>query len=252
MNDQTDGIEEVRPRSSMSWSWRREAPMLAIVLGMFVASSAAWSRVETPIPIHWNASGEVDGYGGRFEGLLLIPLIALGIYGLLLVLPKADPARANYESFVGAYGWIRLGVTAFLGLIHGFVVATALGAGIDLFLVFPLAMGALFLLLGNVMGKIRPNFFAGIRTPWTLASTKSWNATHRRGGWVFVATGIGFLLIAVIREPWFLWAVMGGLGVGIAWLTFTSWQVWRSDADRVPVTGTRPADPSEDGPSRGS
>lgn len=248
MTKQTDGREgmsSTSARSAMAWSWRREAPMLAIILGMFVASALAWSHVEAPVPIHWNASGEVDGYGGRFESLLLLPLIVLGLYGLLLVLPKADPARANYESFAGAYAWIRLGVTAFMAVIHGFVIATALGAGIDLFLVFPIAVGALFLLLGNVMGKMRPNFFAGIRTPWTLASTKSWNATHRRGGWVFIAAGIGFLLMAVIRQPWFLWVVLGGLLVGIAWLTFTSWQVWRADPDRVPVTGTRPAEPSE-------
>lgn len=248
MNEQTDGRNETRlrpPRSAMAWSWRREAPMLAIVLGMFVASAMAWSHVDGPVPIHWNASGEVDGYGGRFEALLLLPLIAVGLYGLLAVLPKVDPAGANYESFAGAYAWIRLGTTAFMAVIHGFVIATALGAGIDLFFVFPLAAGALFLLLGNVMGKIRPNFFAGIRTPWTLASTKSWSVTHRRGGWVFIATGIGFLAMIVVREAWFLWAVMGGLAVGIAWLTFVSWKVWRDDPDRVPVTGTRPADPSE-------
>ncbi|MEX2032364.1 MAG: SdpI family protein, partial [Dehalococcoidia bacterium] len=113
-----------------------------------------------------------------------------------------------------------------------------------------LAMGALFLLLGNVMAKIRPNYFAGIRTPWTLASTKSWTATHRRGGWVFMAAGVGFLLMAVVREPWFLWTVMGGLGAGIAWLVVYSWLVWRSDPERVPVTGTTPAASDEEPPAQ--
>ena len=44
------------------------------------------------------------------------------------------------------------------------------------------AIGLMFIVLGNYMGKVRKNFFIGIRTPWTLASDEVWNRTHRLGG----------------------------------------------------------------------
>ena len=53
-----------------------------------------------------------------------------------------------------------------------------------------------FALLGNVMGKVRKNFYIGIRVPWTLASDRVWNDTHRLAAWLMVGGGIlGFLLV---------------------------------------------------------
>ena len=53
-----------------------------------------------------------------------------------------------------------------------------------------------FALMGNVMGKVRKNFYIGIRVPWTLASDRVWNDTHRLAAWLMVAGGIiGFLLV---------------------------------------------------------
>ena len=33
--------------------------------------------------------------------------------------------------------------------------------------------------LGNYMGNLKPNYFAGVRTPWTLASETVWRKTHQ-------------------------------------------------------------------------
>ena len=55
-------------------------------------------------------------------------------------------------------------------------------------------VGLLLLVIGNYMGKVRKNFFVGIRTPWTLASDEVWMRTHHLGGWLFV---VGGLIIAV-------------------------------------------------------
>jgi uncharacterized membrane protein len=55
--------------------------------------------------------------------------------------------------------------------------------------------------MGNVIGKVRKNFYIGIRVPWTLASDRVWNDTHRMAGWLWVGAGIlGFGLI-VLRAP---------------------------------------------------
>ena len=57
-------------------------------------------------------------------------------------------------------------------------------------------------LLGNVMGKVRKNFYIGFRVPWTLASDRVWNDTHRLAAWVMVAAGaIGFVLVIAGVSP---------------------------------------------------
>ena len=215
---------------------------MAIVAAMFLASAVAWPFVELPIPIHWNAQGEVDGYGGRFEGLLLMPLIALATWALLAVIPRFDPGRANYASFATAYLLTRAGVLGFLALVHAGIVALALGAEVDIFFLFPLGIGALFFLLGNLMPKFRPNYFAGIRTPWTLASAKSWTATHRVGGRLFMALGLLFAAMVFVRSGWFVVVLVVTLFAGTAALFVYSYRVWRDDPDRVPVGQVAPTD----------
>lgn len=230
-----DHSAEQAERGPVAWSWRREAPLLAVVVAMFAASVVAWPFADDQIPMHWNASGEIDRYGGKAEGLFLLPALALGIWALLAVIPRFDPGKQNYASFGGAYLLTRIGTLAFFALIHAGVLAVALGAEFDVYLVFPLGVGVLFILLGNVMPKFRPNYFAGIRTPWTLASAKSWTATHRLGGRLFMVGGVLFMAMSVIRVEWFVIALLGGLGLGILALTAYSYRVWRDDPDRVPV-----------------
>ena len=48
----------------------------------------------------------------------------------------------------------------------------------------------MFGLMGNVMGKVRRNFWVGVRTPWTLASDRVWNDTHRLAGQLFVGAAV--------------------------------------------------------------
>jgi uncharacterized membrane protein len=220
---------------------RREWPHWLILGAMFVASAVAWPLIDAPIPIHWNARLEVDGYGGRFEGLLLIPLIAVGLYLLLAVLPRIDPARANYASFAGSYSLVRMAMLLFLGVMHAAIIAGGLGSPIDAGAVIPSAVGLLFILLGAVMGKIRPNYFAGVRTPWTLASAKSWTLTHRLAGRVFVAYGVLIIAMGFVRQPWFVGLGLAAVFAGLVWMIVYSYVVWRGDTDRVPVTGTLPA-----------
>ncbi len=59
--------------------------------------------------------------------------------------------------------------------------------------------GMLLIVIGNLLPRARPNWFVGIRTPWTLSSDRVWEKTHRFGGRVFVAGG---LLITIAALLW--------------------------------------------------
>jgi len=223
-------------------SWRLEAPQIALIALMFAAAALAWPVAPDRIPVHWNASGGIDRYGGKVEGLLLMPLLACGIYLLMRYLPNLDPGRANYARFGGVYATIRISVLALMAAIQGVTLFTVLRRPVDMSLIVPVLVGSLFVVIGGVMGKIRPNWFVGIRTPWTLTSKMAWVRTHRLGGWLFVAQGLCFIASGVVGLPAFHLVVIGSMFAVIVVLFVYSYLVWRTDPEKQSPAGTQPAD----------
>jgi uncharacterized membrane protein len=152
-----------------------------------VVAAATWSSVPDVLPIHWNAAGEVNGYGSKAVGLLTLPITALGLELLLLTIPRIDPGRDNYEQFHAAYAAVRLALVIFMAVVYGLMQLAFHDYRVSMAQAINLLMGVLFVVLGSLMGKVRPNWFVGIRTPWTLSSKLSWDKTHRLGGWLFIA-----------------------------------------------------------------
>jgi uncharacterized membrane protein len=224
----------------MSAIIRREWPHWAVLAAIWGASLVAMQYVTGPIPVHWNAQGQVDRYGDPFQALFMLPLVALGLYLLLVFIPRFDPARANYLSFSGSYALIRFATLMLLAVIQGVFIAGVFGIEMNVGLIIMAAIGLLFVVIGVAMGKLRPNYFAGVRTPWTLASAKSWTLTHRIGGRLFVAYGLLFVVMGVIQQVWFLFAILAFLFVSTGWLMYYSYRIWKADDERIPVTGTTP------------
>jgi uncharacterized membrane protein len=225
----------------MKRSWRIELVQLLPIAAMFLVAALCWSHASDRIPVHWNLRGEVDRYGGKFEGLLLLPLVSLALYLLLLVLPLFDPGKANYRTFAGAYNLIRLMIMLFLTAIYAVSVLVSLGYHVDMNTVIGLAIGVLFIVLGNVMGKIRPNWFVGVRTPWTLSSKLSWTKTHRLGGWLFIVMGLLAVAWAILQNAWMLGVMITvDIACGISLVVY-SYLVYRKDPARMSPADTQPA-----------
>lgn len=223
----------------MTFSLRRDGPALAMIALLFLASAWAWPQVPDRIPMHWGPSGEPDGWGGRGT-LFLLPAVAAGTWLLMTVLPRFDPGRANYANFAGPYTVLRTSLIAFFGLLHGVAVAAALGHPINMNHVMIPATGLLFILLGSVMGKVRPNWFVGVRTPWTLTSKLAWTRTHRVAGWLFTGSGAAVLLLGLIWPIAGIAAILvGALGTTVVSFVY-SHHVWAHDPDRQSPGGTTP------------
>ncbi|HLG03920.1 MAG TPA: SdpI family protein [Bacteroidia bacterium] len=169
-----------------NFSLRRDWMIWLLILGPLIPILLNWDKFPDKIPTHWNASGEVDSYGGK-GALFIGPLVNLGVYLLLLFLPRIDPRKKNYELFSGAYWTIRLGLAIVLAIVGLVTIFVPLGYDIDVALIIPLTVTGLFLLLGNQFGRLRHNYFVGIRTPWTLNNEEVWKRTHRLAGKVWVA-----------------------------------------------------------------
>ncbi len=225
----------------MKLTWRSELAMWLLLAGMFTLAAITWAWAPERIPVHWNLHQQVDRYGGKFEGLLGIPLLALGIYLLMPVVARIDPGRANYPGFWGAFTTLRLALVAFMAAIYGIIHLWLRGIEVNMGTVMPLLLGALFIVIGNLLGKLRPNWFVGIRTPWTLSSKDAWVRTHRAGGWVFIGGGFAVMAAGLVHAPWALWSAFAALLAGFLGVTVYSYFVWRSDPDKVPPAGTSPA-----------
>jgi uncharacterized membrane protein len=155
-----------------------------------------------------------------------------------------DPGRANYRRFSGVYAAMRLSVVMVLAAIYVLVQLWIHGTRPDVSLAVPVLVGVLFVVLGNLMGKVRPNWFVGIRTPWTLSSKLSWTRTHRLGGWLFVLMGLALVGSGLAGSPAFL-ALAFALVVGcVLFLCVYSYFVWRGDPEKTPPAGTMPGDES--------
>lgn len=206
-----------------------------------MAALSAWGWLVTPegaeFPVHWNASGEADRYGGKAEAFLVIPGIGLLLTGLFAAAPHIDPRGRNLARSFNAFlvGWI--GVMVVLTLTHLALVLAATGTIASERQAMPklilLAVSALLVVLGNVLGKARPNWFFGVRTPWSLSSDKAWDVSHRWAGRAFVLAGLGGVA-AVFLAPmetavavFTTLALLAGLGP-----VLISYLVWRRDPDR--------------------
>lgn len=222
-------------RSRRLW----EGVQIGIIAVMFAVAAIRWGSVPDRIPVHWNAAGQVDGYGGKFQGLLLLPLITLGLYLLLLLIPRIDPARRNYAAFAGSYLVIRVSIVvymAFIALVTQLAIGREQSVPAGQLIIGSVAV--LFIVLGAVMGRLKPNWFAGIRTPWTLSSARSWKATHRLGGRLFMASGILTLGAAVLGSTAAFVTMMVTMVVVIVVVVVYSYRVWRDDPDKVPLVPT--------------
>ena len=110
---------------------------------------------------------------------------------LFPVLAKIDPRRRNYEKFGGAYQGFMIVMQLFLLMMNGIVISEALYPGrISVSTVVTVGVGLLFVFLGNIMPKVKSNFYMGARTPWTLSDPDVWFKTNRLGGFMFFVSGI--------------------------------------------------------------
>jgi uncharacterized membrane protein len=193
------------------------------------------------IPIHWNAAGEIDGWASKTFGLLLTPALTLGLTALFAVIPRIDPRGDNILRSWDAYRIIWIGTLVLMLCIQAITILAAFGREINAGFLIPAGVGLLFVFLGNSMGKIRPNYMFGVRTPWTLASEVSWNKTHRLAGWLFVALGLFMIAGAAFGEgELWVWGLLAGIGLLLVITFGYSYWVWKNDTERTPISLSGP------------
>ena len=226
----------------MRLTWRSEWPQWLIILGMFLTAALTWSSAPDRIPVHWNLFGQVDRYGGKVEGLLAVPAIALGTYLFLAFAPRFDPGAPNYRTFARVYAIMRTAVIAVIAGVYAVVQLWIHGLEVDVPSATALLVGGMLIVFGNYMGKVRPNWFVGVRTPWTLSSKIAWAKTQRTSGWLLAVAGVLLIAVGFLRSGWVFAVLFVALGAFLVWSLVYSYVLWRNDPDKVPPAGTLPAE----------
>ena len=152
-----------------------------------VVSCVTYPFLPDQVPSHWNAAGQIDGYMPKLANAILLPAISIALYLFIQLLIRYSPrlGQQSQRTSIEVVNLIIVGVLVFLLIVQLSITAIALGMAISIPFVISLCLSVLFLFLGNYMGKLRRNFWAGFRTPWTLASDTVWERTHRVGGWLW-------------------------------------------------------------------
>lgn len=180
---------------------RKWIPLL-IVIAAFAATASVYSSLPARVPTHWNMAGQPNGWSSRFWGAWMLPLILIAMWGIMWILPAIDPRGSNYAKFRPAFEAIIIALMLFMLGLHIVILRAGLGYPARMERVVPLGVGILLIVIGNLLPRARPNWFVGIRTPWTLSSDRVWEKTHRLGGRLFVAAGVISVLAAILSAHW--------------------------------------------------
>jgi uncharacterized membrane protein len=178
-----------------------EANFLSYLFIVATVATAAWlyPGLPDPMPSHWNIDGEVDGWMPKFWGVVVLPGSAILIFVIFRLIPRMSPKGFRTERFSGVLNVLQVAMVAFMCFVSFLVLLTAKGIDVHMNQMIFGGMGVLFIVVGLSLGKVRKNFFVGVRTPWTLASDEVWARTHRVAGWAFVAMGSFFLAGVFVR-----------------------------------------------------
>lgn len=168
-----------------------------------VATVIAYPQLPTSVPTHWDIHNQPNGYSPKWVLYLLGPGLMTGMMLLMYLLRWLSPKYFEVEGFRSTYLQIMLILVSILGYFDAAVLWAGVGHSLNVGRAIVGGVCLLFVLLGNVMGKIRRNFYLGVRTPWALANERVWNATHRFAAKTFVVGGLaGLALTAAGLDGW--------------------------------------------------
>lgn len=204
-----------------------ELLLIGLALVPLVFMAVTWGNYPEKVPLHWGPDGKVDNMGSP-TALWIFACIGLVFYPLLLLIPKIDPKQKNMAADSKGFGSLRF-------ILHLFFAALPIVAGLaalniltDIPKVMMIMVLLLFMGLGNYFTVIKPNYFAGIRTPWTLSNDEVWRKTHRLGGWMWVIMSLVLLPLVFVLQPEILFITFfAALLISTAWVVIYSYRLWK-------------------------
>lgn len=160
----------------------------------------SYNYLPEQIPTHFDVAGNPDDYSGRIF-IFLEPLIILFMIVGAEIARNVDPKKNSYSKFNKQYYLIFFLVSLLMLGVQLYTIAFSLNMKIlNISILMPFAVGLLITIIGNSMPKFKQNFYAGIRTSWTLSDEEVWFKTHRLGGKVWFFGGILMMISSILPD----------------------------------------------------
>lgn len=220
----------------MSFRLTRLEAATAILATAQIALAVFVARMDSPdlVPMHFDYAGQVDRWGDHREAGMVIGFMAMLTIAAGSCL--AWSARAAEAGLRRGLGWAQVILLATTAILAGKIALMA-SARLDPALVGPkisiMGLCVLFAVIGAFLGKVAPNRFVGVRTPWSRASRLAWEKSNRLAGRLLFWSGLAGLFLAPLApEPLAYRVLIGAVLLAAALSVFESWRVWRADPER--------------------
>lgn len=206
--------------------------MIALMYGFsaipVIVLALIYGKLPEMVPTNFGIDGTVNAYGPK-STMIMLALLPAGLGLLMQFLPMIDPRRKAYTVFQKYYDLFALMMTVFMTVMFLIVTVETMHPGtVSIGRIITAMVSCIFVVIGNMMGKVKHNYFFGIRTPWTLSDPDVWIRTHSLGGKIWFVMGILLLPAALLLpEQVFFVLLMAGVLGSVLFITAASYVFFR-------------------------
>lgn len=185
----------------MRKSFKRELLVIAIAILPFLYLLYIWPDLPARVPLHWDSEGHINGWGTKFT-LILIPfLLPILTYVLFVIMPLIDP-RKNLMNMGSKFQQLKLIIVLLMTCLALAILSATKSHTFFSPNGITLILGLLFTIIGNYLPSLKPNYFIGFKTPWTLENDIVWKKTHQLAGKMWFPGGLIIITcIFLIPDP---------------------------------------------------
>lgn len=207
---------------------RKWYPLFLVAIAA-IASIIVYPKLPARVPTHFDIRGNPNGFGPRWVPTVIFPVMILALWGIMRGLPKIDPRRANYARMQDTYDLLVNLTLTMVTALHLLALAGAMGTNVPFVRLIPAVVGVSLIAIGNLLPRAKPNWWFGIRTPWTLSNDRVWERTHRVGGYVMTAIGVLAIVSAFFGSEVALITFVVVAGAMILGLIAYSYFAWKQE-----------------------
>ncbi len=186
----------------MKFKWT-DLLVLLLLAVPFVYLYFVYATLPERVPIHWGLDGKPNDWTEKNKvwlTLVFLSLIALGNYLLFRFMSKIDPKKKVGLS-QPTFDKIAFVIVVFIVALNTMMLYSANTTAIEIDRFVPVLVALLLAFIGNFMNNLKPNYFLGIRTPWTLEDESIWIKTHRLASKIWFAGGLlAALLVGLLPQ----------------------------------------------------
>ncbi len=176
-------------------------PFMAVPL---IYLALVWKKLPEKVALHFDLKGDPDRFGDKSElvvSAIILTAVNVFVYLLLTNIYRIDPKKYAAENKDRLLK-IAFAVVLFMSGILCMIIYSASSGNINFStgIIFS-GTGLLFAVIGNYLPNLKPNYFAGLRLPWTLENEDNWRKTHQLAGKLWFAGGLLLAVVCLFLPP---------------------------------------------------